>query len=179
MRSDEELMLAYVGGDFTAFGELFRRYSPHLRALLMRRLKNAALTEDLVQQTFLQMHRARYDFRHGARVRPWLFTIAMNLGRADLRRQLRSPVTPGTEEGRSEPAQFTAQQGKELWASLDQLPADQRDVIVLYWFEGLSFQEIAEQVGASLSAVKVRAHRGYKALRVLLGSDSNFFDERS
>ena len=57
-------------------------------------------------------------------------------------------------------------------ALLAGLPADQRDVIVLHWIEGLSFSEVAQVVGASLSAVKVRAHRGYVAIRKILADDA-------
>lgn len=124
-----------------------------------------------MQQTFLQMHRARNDFREGARVRPWLFTIALNLARGHLRRLQRSPFRDVEAEGSLEGSQFRAQVGRELHVLLDGLPEAQREVLVLHWFEGLSFAEISANAGASLSAVKVRAHRAYKTLRLALDED--------
>ncbi len=166
-------MDAYVAGDRSAFARLFERYASTIRGLLGRRIKSAALVEDLVQQTFLQMHRARFDFKPGSKVRPWLFTIAMNLARSHLRRDQRSPFSESEHEGASEPTQLRDQERKEMRRLLASLPAAQREVIVLYWFEGLSFPEISEQLGASVSAVKVRAHRGYNALRAKIEEERN------
>src|SRR5215467_14772428 len=91
MRSDEELMLAYANGDESAFRELFRRYAPMLLRLCTRQVGRPADAQDLVQQTFLQLHRARRDFRADMRLRPWIMTIALNLARDLLRRRGRRP----------------------------------------------------------------------------------------
>ena len=173
MRSDEELMAAYVAGDRSSFDELFRRYAPILLSVLQRQMRSPSDARDLVQQTFLQLHRARRDFDQKARLRPWLFTIALNLKREYFRRQKRRPEAPLELDGRSDPAvlphDFTKDElDRTVRRAVDQLPADHREVIVLHWFEGLSFPEISAVVGASVSAVKVRAHRGYVALRKLL-----------
>lgn len=171
--TDEALMEAYVAGDRSAFAELFSRYAPRLRRLMARDLARGTDADDLVQQTFLQLHRARRDFRAGARLRPWLFTIALNLKRQYFRRKGRRPETPLPEPGTGD---LVADGGDpeagvrdaQLRAALDELAAAQRDVIVLHWFEGMTFREIAEVVGATQSAVKVRAHRGYGKLRQAL-----------
>ncbi len=169
-------MAAYVGGDRSAFGELFARYGPRLQRLMQRDLGRAEDAHDLVQQTFLQLHRARYDFRPGAKLRPWLYTIALNLKRQHFRRLGRRPETSlSVDEGGPEPV---APRGNpearvgdvQLRAALLRLPEAQREVIVLHWFEGLSFREIAAAVGASQPAVKVRAHRGYTKLRQVMGA---------
>ena len=177
MRSDEELMAAYVAGDRSSFDELFRRYAPILFSILQRQLGSVHDARDLVQQTFLQLHRARADFDQTARLRPWLFTIALNLKREHFRRQNRRPEAPLELDGRTDPAvlphDITRDEvDRSVRRAVDQLPADHREVIVLHWFEGLSFPEISEIVGASLSAVKVRAHRGYVALRKILEPNS-------
>jgi RNA polymerase sigma-70 factor (ECF subfamily) len=176
VKSDEELMSAYAAGDTAAFRELFERFAPVLLSMLRRQLRSEEEARDLVQQTFLQLHRARNDFRPGARLRPWLFTIALNLKREYFRRSARRPEAPLELDGRRDPAvgprgveQLDA--SRELWSALDRIQADQREVIVLHWFEGLSFPEVSEILGVSVSAVKVRAHRGYVALRALLGGN--------
>jgi len=174
MPTDEELMAAYVAGDERAFRELFSRYAPILQRVLRRELAQSEQVGDLVQQTFLHLHRSRLDFEPGRKLRPWIFTIALNLKREYFRRGKRRRETSLDREGVPEPAvpprgQEQSDAARELGPALAKLPNDQREVIELHWFAGLSFPEVAESVGASVAAVKVRAHRGYVALRRALG----------
>src|SRR5438128_1919265 len=104
MRSDEELMRAYVSGDSAAFRELFERYGPVLLRVMRHQLRRPEEARDLVQQTFLQLHRSRLDFREGAQLRPWLFTIAMNLKREYFRRAGRRPESELVLDGHDDPA---------------------------------------------------------------------------
>jgi RNA polymerase sigma factor (sigma-70 family) len=166
-------MAAYRAGDSSAFKELYDRYASVLYRTMLRDLRRPEEARDLVQQTFLQLHRARHDFDPSQRLRPWIFTIAMNLKREHFRRVKRRPESPLEGEAIEEVAEPVA--GDERVAAtralrqgLSELPPDQREVIELHWFDGLSFSEVAQVVGASLSAVKVRAHRGYTRLRRLL-----------
>jgi RNA polymerase sigma factor (sigma-70 family) len=172
MRTDEDLMSAYARGDEGAFAELFRRYAPVVAALLRRDLRRPEEARDLLQQVFLQLHRARHDYRAGAPLRPWLVTIALNVKRQHLRRLGRRPeaqLEAAPEEEAPAPRDGDAVKlDLEVRRALAQLPEGQRDVILLHWFDGLSFPEIATVVGAKLSAVKVRAHRGYESLRRVL-----------
>jgi RNA polymerase sigma factor (sigma-70 family) len=173
-RTDEELMLAYVNGSDAAFRDLFRRYAPMLLRVLQRQVGRATDAQDLAQQTFLQLHRARNDFRPNQRLRPWIMTIALNLSRDLLRRRGRRPETVMKEETLPlrvaiqpvvEKADDPGELGKRVRSALSELPKEQREVIELHWFERLSFTEIAAIVGASSGAARVRAHRGYVALR--------------
>lgn len=173
MPTDEELMLAYSAGNQEAFRTLFDRYAPLLHRVMRRGLRRDSEAADLVQQTFMQLHRARNDFRQDAKLRPWLMTIALNLKRELLRRKKRRPETLVAEhfhEASEQPKDPVEQQqtSKLVREALQRLPDNQREVIELHWFGELSFPEIAEIVGASLSAVKVRAHRGYKQLKQIL-----------
>ena len=172
--SDEELMVAYVAGDHAAFAELFRRYAPVLLRLLRHRLQRRQEADDLVQQTFLQLHRSRHDFRKGATLRPWLFTIALNLRLQHFRECGRRRETSldidaieSVDTAMSAP-QEQFDESREIQAALSKLPSEQRDVIVLHWLLGLPFSDVSRAVGASVNAVKVRAHRGYVGLRKLL-----------
>jgi len=167
-------MAAHVAGEPGAFRELYARYGSLLVAVLRKSLPQPDEALDLMQLTFLQVHRARHDYRLGARFRPWLFTIALNLKREHFRRLGRRPEEPLEKEGRPEPAADPPRPEETLDAArvrtaLLQLPEGQRDVIALHWFAGLGFSEVARVVGASESAVKVRAHRGYERLRQILG----------
>jgi RNA polymerase sigma-70 factor, ECF subfamily len=173
-RSDEQLMLAYAGGDEGAFREIFGRYAPLLVRLLARQVGRPADAQDLTQQTFLQLHRARRDFRADMRLRPWIMTIAMNLARDLLRRRGRRPESPVDEETLAVPTDPPRESADEqdtarrVRQALSTLPREQREVIELHWFEQLPFNEIATIVGASSGAVRVRAHRGYVTLRKTL-----------
>jgi len=178
MRTDEELMTAYVAGDAGAFRELFERHSPVLLRVMRHQLRRPEDARDLVQQTFLQLHRSRNDFREGAQLRPWLFTIAMNLKREYFRRAGRRPESTLELDGRTDPSvgprgHEQLEASDELGHALRALPEDQREVITLHWLAGVPLPDIAAMVGASLSAVKVRAHRGYAAMRRVLGEPGN------
>ncbi len=171
-------MAAYRAGDASAFRELYERYSPVLYRMMLRDLRRPEEARDLVQQTFLQLHRARNDFDPSQRLRPWIFTIALNLKREHFRRVKRRPESPLEGEALERVADPVGGDGRveatrALRVGLAELPRDQREVIELHWFEGLPFSEVAQVVGASLSAVKVRAHRGYTRLRHLLEPPSS------
>jgi RNA polymerase sigma-70 factor, ECF subfamily len=176
-RSDEQLMEAYAAGDAAAFRVIFERYAPLLMRAMLRELYARDEANDLVQQTFLQLHRARADFDAGQKLKPWVFTIAMNLKREYFRRKKRRPERSLDAESVPEPAvgalgAARVDARRTLARVMGDLPADQREVIELHWFDGLEFPEVATVVGASVSAVKVRAHRGYVRLRQALGDDA-------
>ena len=145
--------------------------------MMVRQLRSPDEARDVLQQTFLQLHRARNDFRPGANLKPWLYTIGMNCIREQHRRRGRRrelPLEPTDEakltidEDLVEANQETRLAQKRLHAALASLPENQREVIELHWFQGRPFAEVAKLVGASVSAVKVRAHRGYTKLRTVL-----------
>jgi len=172
--SDEQLMAAYVAGDQAAFAELWRRLAPPLMRLLRWQLNRPEDARDLLQQTFLHLHRSRHDFRPDAEFRPWLWTIALNVKRQHLRQLKRKPEVALEERvGEAPDAATSYVEQHELIRSvqgaLAMLPPEQREVIVLHWFRGLGFNAVATEVRASVSAVKVRAHRGYEVLRAAFG----------
>jgi RNA polymerase sigma-70 factor (ECF subfamily) len=173
-RDDEELMAAYVAGDLAAFRQLFERYAPFLMSMIAAQPATRNDVADLVQQTFLQLHRARHDFDPRYKLRPWLLTIALNLRRQEARRKYRRPEVPldldldqgildrVAEAPHAEPAVIVR-------SAIAALPIEQREAIELHWIAGLSFHEIAEIMGISAGAARVRAHRGYLALRRIFG----------
>ena len=171
-RSDEDLFAAYRGGDESAFDDLWRRYEAPLRRYARRRVGSVDELDELVQQTFLHLHRSRRDFRAGALLRPWLYTICLNVCRHHLRKRRRSGARIELHDGVTPtvPAHdiVADEDARRVRAALAELPEHERLVIELHWLQGLGFKEVAVVVGAGLSAVKVRAHRGYKRLRVAL-----------
>jgi RNA polymerase sigma-70 factor, ECF subfamily len=169
-------MRAYAAGDAEAHRELFARLAPPLLGLARRHLGDDAEAQDVVQRTFLQVHRARHEFRDGALLRPWVVTIAMNLVRDELRRRRRRrESTLGVADVRAvwtdRDALETRDDTQLVHEALAVLPADQRQAIELHWLAEQPFAEIASMLGASVSAVKVRAHRGYRRMREWLETE--------
>lgn len=164
-------MAAHIRGDSEAFATLHGRWASRLRNLFVRGGLRGDDANDMVQQTFLHLHRARADFRVGAALRPWIYTIALNLRRQFLRRQGRKPeqaLDDAAEVGGDDGDIDARIDSRHLRAAMALLPDAQREVIMLHWFEGLAFREVATIVGATPTAVKVRAHRGYARLRTHL-----------
>lgn len=167
-------MLAHARGDRAAFKELFERYAAKLESLMLGGLYTREEAKDLVQQTFLQVHRARLDFDPEKRFKPWLYTIALNLKRELFRRRKRRPeqLTETIDElAVVSGAHSTLEAQRSLLWALAQIPEENRSVIELHWFGGLSFSEAAECLGIGAAAAKVRAHRGYLRLRKVLAAD--------
>jgi RNA polymerase sigma-70 factor (ECF subfamily) len=170
-KSDEALMVDYMGGDEAAFAELFGRYAGLLARFFIRRGKRAADAQDLVQGTFLHVHRARHDFRVGEALRPWLFTIARNLCHDHGRRQLRRPEQFGDLDvypaAVVEPmvSMLSAERARSLTDALSRLPAGDRRLVDEHWFEERSFTEIGARDGMHSTTLRVRAHRACAKLR--------------
>lgn len=167
-------MSAYVAGEARAFEELFSRYAPRLLKVLARDLSRPEEARDLLQQTFLQVHRARRDFDTTQTFRPWVFTIALNLKREHLRWRKRRPEDSRDVTRLDQPTaggQARAEAARDLEKALRQLSDEQGEVIALHWLGGLSFEEVAHCLGITPSAAKLRAHRGYGKLRSALGAE--------
>jgi RNA polymerase sigma-70 factor (ECF subfamily) len=172
-------MERYAAGDDAAFGELYDALAPRLHGFLVRQTRDVARAEDLVQQTFLQIHRARGRFIPGAEVMPWAFAIARRLLIDGLRRRKREVLVANEEDATGTPTVATDAaaddlvQAQQLATRIQQvlagLPETQRVAFELVKQEGLSIAEAAQVLGTTVSAVKLRAHRAYESLRRVLG----------
>lgn len=167
-------MTRYCQGDERAFEALFTRYATRVHAFLLRHVRDRARADDLLQATWLNVHRARATFRDGERFAPWLYTIANNARRDDGRRRSRDQADLTREgtlpEPRVEPDEPAALDAVQ--AALADLSESYREVIVLHRWHDLGFVEIAKILGTTEGAVKLRAHRGYLALREALKVNS-------
>ncbi|MBJ6759827.1 RNA polymerase sigma factor [Myxococcaceae bacterium JPH2] len=168
-------MARFCQGEAAAFDALFLRYSRPIHGYLTRVTGSPAVAEDLAQLTFLSLVRARGRFQVGARVKPWLYAIATNAARDHQRRGRRpEELTSEGELPSTIPADLPAPRDagleRTVQHALAQLPEGQRLPILMHRFEGMGFAEIAEVLGLTESAVKVRAHRGYARLRELLAA---------
>jgi RNA polymerase sigma-70 factor (ECF subfamily) len=174
-------MLAYAAGDEQAFTRLFARLAPSVHRFFLRSFRDPSVCDELLQTTFLRVHRGRASYQAGMPLRPWLFTIAAHVRRDELRRLFRLREDAGEEalaaaeeasaRGNASNAERTVVQGdvaERVRAALDGLPESQRVVIQLHRFESLTFAEIAGVLGTSEVAVRGRAFRAYAQLRKTL-----------
>lgn len=166
--SNEALMEAYQQGDSGALRTLFKRYAPLILAIGRRHLRNETMAQDLVQQTFLRLHTARKDYKAERKLHPFLLTIAMNLVRDEWRRQKRRPTESLAHEPAVHDDSYDPDRQAQLRAlqnALSSLSESDRLVIELHWFQDRDFPEVAEILGISQGAARVRAHRANNRLR--------------
>jgi len=174
---DVRLMLAVRAGDGAAFDALFARWSPPLLRYLERIVRDPGVAEELTQEVFLRVYRARERYEPDARFSTWLFTIATRLAWNELRKpRHRSPheALEGDEEtgplplASDEPAADVVADARRTGAAveqaLDRLPERQRAALWLAAVEGLSYAEVATLLETTDRSVKALVHRARTAL---------------
>jgi RNA polymerase sigma factor (sigma-70 family) len=169
---EDELIQRAKGGDLDCFNQLVERYQREVYNLSLRMLSNASAAEDATQDAFLSAFRGIGKFRGGI-FRAWLFRIAANACRDQLRSLRRRPTTSlddvpfELESDQPSPEDFAMRQelGEEIKRALAALPPDQRLAVILRDIEGLDYEEIAQVTGSSLGTVKSRINRGRARLR--------------
>lgn len=165
-----ELMITYQTGESSAFDELYGALAARLRAYLTALSRDSSLAEDLLQETFLSLHRARHTYDPSRPLLPWAYAIARHTYLMELRRRRRTPQAKDASVDLPAPARevcpFTTGQVRSAIARLGH---DHRDSVVLHHVWGFSFGEIAERLGITEGAARVRAHRATAALRRILG----------
>jgi RNA polymerase sigma-70 factor (ECF subfamily) len=176
--TDEQLFERYRAGDTEAFRTLIERYHDDLYRFLYRLLGDRVAAEDVFQEAFLQVHVSAHSFDASRRFRPWLFTIAANKGRDYLRKKgrrqtmdLSAPVS-GDDGSRgatfvdlmkidtpSPDAGLDKQETDRLvQAALGRMSPTLREILLLAYFQRLSYAQIAEDLGIPLGTVKSRLH---------------------
>ena len=163
--SDEALMMSVQGGDLTGLQELMLRYERALYGFLARYTGDGHLAEDLFQDCFLRLVQKRDSFDPGRGFRPWLYSIVANLARdACRRREVRSREAnrerlasketvprPDEEAERLEEAEIV----REVVADL---PGDARAMVLLHFYQGLTYREVAAALDTPVGTVKSRMH---------------------
>lgn len=176
-RTDEELLVAYRNGEASAFPELVERYQTDLSQFLTRFLGSRASADDVFQDAFLQVHLSAESFDASRRFKPWLYTIAANKARDFHRRQKRraavSLSTPvGAADGREtslvdliadgdaavDASLLETEQQALVKEVVDSLPAHYREILLLSYFQRLSYNQIADSLQIPLGTVKSRLH---------------------
>jgi RNA polymerase sigma-70 factor (ECF subfamily) len=174
--SDETLLTAYLDGDRSALRELIRRYRVELLHFLTRFLGDRAAAEDVFQETFLQVHLSAETFDASRRFKPWLFAIAANKARDHHRKhRRRAPVSlsaavDASGEGEAfvdlmsaelpSPDQpiLDAERSRMVREVVDSMRVHLREILLLAYFQKMSYQQMAEALGIPLGTVKSRLH---------------------
>jgi RNA polymerase sigma-70 factor (ECF subfamily) len=183
--SDEELLGCFRSGQREAFGVLVRRYEGELYGYLRRYLGDANLADDVFQNTFLQLFTKIGKYEQGRPVRPWLYAIATHQAIDALRRNGRHP-TVSLDQDREETAQgefpqlaavlesripgpvhqVQSEERRQLVrASVDRLPESLRQVVILAYYQGLKYKDVADILSIPVGTVKSRLHTALNKLQ--------------
>ena len=172
--SDDELMVRGAAGDEAAFRTLVERWERPVFAFLERMVASREDAQDLAQEAFVRMCRQAGRYRAEGRFRSWLFRIAGNLARSQLRRRkivrwIRFEPglhdAPAPDADRADRSLESAESRSAVRKSLAKLPARQREALVLKMYEGMSYREIAHAMDVSLPAVESLLQRAMATLR--------------
>jgi RNA polymerase sigma-70 factor (ECF subfamily) len=185
-RTDVQLMLDVKAGDELSFELLLRKYRTPVINFLYRMVRHSAIAEELAQEVFLRVYRARQEYAPSAKFTTWMFRIATNLALNALRdnryRQLEISMDQPVETNESEQpalevsdsAPSAEQQLVErtrtemIRNAINVLPEKQRAAVLLHKYHELDYGEIAKILGCSESALKSLLFRAYETLRVQL-----------
>jgi RNA polymerase sigma-70 factor (ECF subfamily) len=164
----EVLMARYQRGDFAAATALIHNLSPQLHRFFVVQFASRGDADDLLQETWLRIHKVRHTYRPGEPVLPWLYAIARHI-RVDHYRKARR--TTGREQRLEERPELAAARPSgsgrtpDLETLLAPLPESQREVIEMLKVAGMSLEEVARATSSSVGSVKQKAHRAYERLR--------------
>ena len=175
--TDEELVAAFQDGDASAFDQLVRRWDRRVHGAIYRVVGADEDVRDLCQEAFLKAYRGLGTFKREARFSSWLYQIAINVCRDRMRRR-KGKVAVSLDEldeasdGRlrtKAPSPLELVERRDMRRLVERamgaLSADEREVIVLKEYQGLTFPEIAEALAIPQSTVKTRLYRGLSQLR--------------
>lgn len=165
------LVLRCQAGDEAAFAELVERYQPRLRYYLRKMLRDVQGAEDALQDLWLDVFRAVSRLADAGAFRAWVYRIARDRALRTFRK--REPPCQPLEEvdlvdvQADEPA-FTAEDVERIHAGLDELTVEHREVLVLRYVEGMTYEEMARLAGCQIGTVRSRLHYAKHALRGVL-----------
>jgi RNA polymerase sigma-70 factor (ECF subfamily) len=164
----DRLMAQYQKADFEAAAALISQLSPQLHRFFVAQLASRADADDLLQETWLRIHKVRHTYRPGEPVLPWFYAIARRVRVDHYRKSSRTTARQrALEEMPGIAAPVSAESGRrdDLAALLAPLSEGEREVIEMLKVEGMSLEEAARATSSTVGSVKQKAHRAYKKLR--------------
>ncbi|MBI5059047.1 sigma-70 family RNA polymerase sigma factor [candidate division KSB1 bacterium] len=187
--TDEDLILAFQQGDETAFDEIVRRYRDPLFNFVVRLLGDSFFSEDIVQETFLRVYRNKHRYHQVAKFSTWIYTIASNLAKTELRRRKVRNFFSISSKGEDEKDYDLIDQDTDIERDVDgvlkmesilkeinALPFHFKEAVLLRDIQDLSYEEISQILDVPLGTVKSRVNRGrsrlQKRLKFLVSEES-------
>ncbi len=165
----ERLMDRYQRGDFAAAATLIDRVSPQLYRFFAAQSLSRADADDLLQETWLRIHKVRHTWRPGEPPLPWFYAIARHIRIDHYRKSLRIVTGERRLESMTPSStQAPRDQAEQVAALLAPLSAGEREVLEMLKIAGMSLEEVAGATSSSVGSVKQKAHRAYKKLRQTL-----------
>jgi RNA polymerase sigma-70 factor (ECF subfamily) len=161
----ERLMALYQQGDLDAATALIRSVSPKLYRFLSAQAVSRVEADDLLQETWLRIHKVRHTYRSGEPAIAWFYAIARHVRVDHYRRAMRTTLREQDLQNVPEPAARAPAQSERLEAMLAPLSPREREVVEMLKVEGLSLEEVARATSSTVGSVKQKAHRAYKKLR--------------
>lgn len=174
--SDEALLARFCAGEASAFGDLLRRFQREIFSYLRRYLGQESLADDVFQNTFVQVYQKANQFETGRKVRPWLYAIATHQAIDMLRRlnrrsavSLEQMTTGGVDEqswsdmlasteGEPYAGVELAEQRQRVQDALEELPDQLKLTVILAYYQGLKYKDIADIMNIPVGTVKSRLH---------------------
>ena len=174
MIEDELLKLRLKLGRADGLRRIYEKYLDYLLSVAMAFVNDSSAAQDIVHDVFVSLARPATQFRLRGNLKHYLATCVANKARDRLRAgkrhaaRLENHVTPKTEANPPEDGLICAEQARQMYEALSQVPYEQREVIALRIKAGMKFKEIAAQQGVSVLAVQARYRRGMDKLRSIL-----------
>ena len=182
IETDAQLMLRVKAGDEASFEALLKKYRSPVIKFIYRMVQNTAVAEELGQEVFLRVYRAREGYEPSAKFTTWLFRIATHIALNALRDSRKergvgsldapkeeSPFEPGEPSANIEQYLVGASELREVRRAVYALPGKQRAAVLMHKYHELDYKQIGEALGCSESAVKSLLFRSYETLRLRLG----------
>jgi RNA polymerase sigma-70 factor, ECF subfamily len=176
--SDEALLARILRQDSAALELLYDRHAQTVYSLLLRIVRDQAVAEELLQETFFQVWSKAEQFQGSGAVAAWLYRIARNKALDQLRRQkVRPQVAPGEQDALEDvaaPAQDVELQVDQIWnrqhirQALAQIPEEQRICLEMAYFDGMSQRQISDYTRTPIGTIKTRIRMGMNRLERLL-----------
>ena len=175
--SDEALMLRVKDGNHDAFSELLRRYERQLTVFFLRQLGDEDGARDLLMDTFLRIYKAAYRYEPRAKFSTYIYQVARNLiineaqkrafRKTDSLDQINEESNVQIAVEDPDPEQVLSRREQQLMVqqALEELPEDQRTILILVEYQDLSYERVAQIMNCSVGTVKSRMHRARQKVR--------------
>ena len=179
--TDEDLIFGFQEGNTEAFNEIVKRYKNPLYNFVCRLLGDPMFSEDIVQETFIRVYRNKHRYHRIAKFSTWIYTIASNLAKTELRRrkvkQFFSISSKGTEEKDYDLPDHSSDVERDVdltmkqeavLKEIDRLPSPFKEAVILRDLQDLAYEEISHILDVPLGTVKSRVNRGRARLQKIL-----------